>query len=116
MSSVAPIPHPAAEPFTTKVFAAFRFDPERPGMAGARILPLEAETLEQAVNEAKTRCVHKEVLAVRESDELTGETRVHLFAVKQKSRPSYVWQGHRQVAMRELYVEPICVLPAEVLA
>lgn len=115
MSSAAPVVRPVTERFTPKAFSAFRLDPERPGLAG-RILPLCGETLEEAVNDAKTRCIHKEVLAVREADELTGEVRVHLFAIKQKSRPNYVWQGHRQVAVRELYVEPVCVLPAEVLA
>lgn len=115
MSSAAPVVRPATERFSAKSFAAFRLDPERPGRAGP-ILPLAAQTLEEAVNDAKTRCIHKEVLAIREADELTGETRVHLFEVKQKSRPTYVWQGHRQVAVRELYVEPVCVLPAEVLA
>lgn len=104
-----------AERFSTKTFAAFRLDPDRPGSAGP-ILPLAAETLEEAVNDAKTRCSHKEVLAIREADQLAGETRVHLFAIKQKSRPTYVWEGHRQVAVRELYPEPICVVPAEVLA
>jgi hypothetical protein len=101
--------------FTPKLFAAFRLDPQLPGRV-FRIAPFSAADLDEALNDAKTRCSHKETLVIRETDQLSGETRLHLYAVKQKSRPTYVWEGHRQVAVRDLYLEPVCTLPAEVLS
>jgi hypothetical protein len=112
-----------AHRFSPKLFLAFRLVESRNGFTGATgwksyPVPLgdPPATLDEAMTAATANCLaHKDRLAIRETDQLTGATVLHLYAVKQKSAPRYVWKDHRQQAVRDLYLEPICSVPGEVL-
>jgi hypothetical protein len=125
MNATAPmLRDPRAERFTPKLFLAFRLVESRNGFTkatGWKSYPLPLgdppETLTEAMTAATAACLlHKDRLAIRETDELTGATVLHLYAVKQKSTPRYVHRDHRTVPVRDLYLEPICSVPGEVFA
>jgi len=71
---------------------------------------LPAATLDEALNAAlaKSPLAHKEHLAIRETDE--HGARVHLFAIKRKSQPTYRYVGHEHVRQHDLYAAPVCVM------
>ncbi|HEX5183622.1 MAG TPA: hypothetical protein VFW19_10785 [Allosphingosinicella sp.] len=106
---------PRAGRFATKTFAAFRIADDMPGRSYRLAFDGRPRDLEDALNQTKVRCFHKDKLVIRETDELSTAVEFHLFAIKQKSRPRYEYKDHRQVAVRDLYAELICVLPAGVL-
>jgi len=75
-------------------------------------------TLKEAVGAALRNHVlnHKDKLVIKATDEATGKATLHLYAVRRKSAPDYVWRNHVQVREHRLYVEPICDLSWAVLA
>lgn len=102
---------PGAQPYQTTHYAAFRLD-ER------RTQPLRVDdqsSLTAALNSVLPLCIHKEKLAIRETDDVTGKTVLHLYAIKRKSAANYVWEGHRQVRVQTLYAEPLCSFDGDVV-
>ncbi|HYI43700.1 MAG TPA: hypothetical protein VD768_08780 [Sphingomicrobium sp.] len=68
---------------------------------------------------------HKEHILIRETDRsaehiperLGGGTqvRLHLFAVRRKSTPRYVYENHATHRVHDLYAEPVCAIDAGAL-
>lgn len=105
----ATAPRPA--PYQAVTYAAFRLD-------NGRASPLnigEATSLTAAVDTAKLACLHKEVLAIRETD--ADGVRVHLYAIKRRA-PQWKQLPGEVVPTRvaELYAEAVCVVPGSVFA
>lgn len=101
-------------PYTGKTFAAFRITdaPERTYPVRITGTP---STLDQAVTESIGTFIFKEKLLIRETDEQTGKVTLHLFAIKRRSQPDYVWNGHRQERVHRLYAERVCSVDGAVL-
>lgn len=116
MNAISQNVEPRAQRFATTTFTAFKLVDDLKG----RCYPIQFEAspamLEEAVNAGLLRCHHKDKLVVRETNELTGETRLHIYAVKKKSAPTRVYRDYAYHNVHSLYVEPVCVVPAEVLA
>jgi hypothetical protein len=49
---------------------------------------------------------HKQHLLIRELGD--RGVRLHLFAIKKKAAPRYVWQGHEQKRVHDLYAAEVC--------
>lgn len=87
---------------------------------------VEAETLKAAVDAAKQRCFHKDRLLIREAGirlrqwadgaEEVPFDNLHIFAVRQRARPNYVWEGHVQRRVQILEADPVCVIDALIFA
>lgn len=113
---------PAARQARTERFSPVRFRAFRIDTSISRqpIVPIPLRSppasLEEAVNEAKQACFHKDKLVVREANEITGDTMLHLYAVKKKSTPARVYRDYAYHNVAQLYVEPICALYGEALA
>lgn len=75
----------------------------------------EPESLQAAVQAAQGRCFHRDHLAIHETDE-AGNVRVHVYAIKRKSAPSYEHdRNHIPRRVHTLYAVEVCVLGGEVL-
>ena len=114
MNALQQIEAPRAVHFSLKSFEAFRVTDRHTTPLGM----IDAATVDEALNEALTRqhVDHKEHLAIRETGE--SGSRLHLFAIKRKSSPAYVWDARQQrtVAQHRLYAAPVCVMDERVLA
>jgi len=73
-------------------------------------------TLADAVEAAKVWLFHKDTLVIRETDTITGAVKLHLFAIKRQSTPTYVYRDHVQHRVHRLYAAPICVVSGEAFA
>jgi hypothetical protein len=118
MNAPQPIPAARATRYTGKSFAAFRVTND-----GKRTYPHpfagEPETIDQARDLALTGpklIAHKDCLLIRETDEASGATVLHLFAIKKKSTPDYVRDGFTTRAVHRLYAEKICEIDGSALA
>ena len=102
----AELVEPRAVPFSPTTFHAFKVCEDRTYTLGE----IDARTLEEARNGAVTRWAlfHKDHLLIRESGE--RGVRLHLFAVKRKSAPRYVWENHAQKRVFDLYAAPVCTI------
>lgn len=99
--------HPAA-------LTAFRISED--GRTGRLALPPTAVDVAAALAAALPACLFKEKLAIRETDEETGEVKIHLYAVRRKA-PQWVHPAGEVLPRRvhDHYADPICVIPGEVL-
>lgn len=104
-----------AQPYSLIRYEAYRI-PE----GTERAYPLRYESaprsLSDAVETAKVRCFHKDKLVIRETETLSNETKLHLYAVKRQARPTYVYRDYQTHREHPLYVEPVCVIGGEVLS
>jgi hypothetical protein len=75
-------------------------------------------TLQEAIDRALATSAfnHKDKLAIKATDATTSKITLHLYAVKRKSAPDYVWRDHVQYREHRLYVDPVCALDWAVLA
>lgn len=106
-------------PHRTVSFAAFQVSNIGANASAWRtydVGELAAATLPDALNEALTRKLfdHKDHLLIRE----TGErgVKLHLYAIKQKSRPRYVLKDHVTRAVRDLYPAHLCTIDGGIFA
>lgn len=99
-----------ARPYAPVAYEAFRIADGR----ASRIRIAPASSLTAAVDAAKLACLHREHLAIRE----TGDdgARVHLYVIR-KAAPRYVHPAGEIMPRRvaDLYAEPVCVLPGELV-
>jgi hypothetical protein len=109
-------------PYNTKLFAAFRLHelPCQPFDNGSRsrtspIAIHGATSLDEAVNAAIYTLSHKEKLLIRETDEESGKTTLHLFAVKKRARADFVRVGDRVERRERLYCERLCEIEGGIL-
>ena len=72
-------------------------------------------TVEEAIDDAKLRCIHKDKLLIRSFNDRTGEVRLHLYAIKRQSRANYVYRDYQTVREHPMYAEAICVIDGEAL-
>lgn len=111
-----------AERYSPVRYEAFRVCEPLPASKRQPIYPLPLAgpivTLADALTAALTggRSVnHKDKLAIRATDEETGEVTLHLYAIKRKSTPRYVYKDYQTRREFDLYADPICTLSGEVL-
>lgn len=104
--ALATAPEPRAARFTATTFAAFRISEGRTYSLGQ----VAGKSVDEALNGtlASKFADHKDHLLIRE----TGEkgVRLHLFAVRRKSQPTYVWEGHVQKRVHRLYADPVVMI------
>lgn len=111
---------PAAVPYSPTRFDAFRIadmgkgNPQRTykvDIEGYLLPTVEAARDAALLGQA---FAHKDHLIIRE----TGErgVKLHVFAIKRKSTPTYVWEGHVQKRVNRLYADPVCTIDGGVLA
>lgn len=106
--NVATLPAGARpSPYAAVTYRAFRID----NGSASEIRLNRPATLDAAREEAQLACLHKETLAIRETDD--DGARVHLFVIR-RAAAKWVRQGFASVRVEDLYAEPVCVLPAEV--
>jgi hypothetical protein len=109
-------PFPRTATYRAISFTAFRVSDGGIGRGAIGRLNIgDVATLDEAVNAAKGQLLHKDQLAVREQDEITGAAKVHLFAIRRKSAATFVRIAGEVSRVQALYAEPICVLSGEVL-
>jgi hypothetical protein len=100
---------PRAVPLVQRRFEAFQIS------ESGRTYPIDglhAASLEEAKTQAITlrALSHKQHLLIREDG-----TRIHVFAVRQKSTPRYVHDRHVTRAVRDLYLDLVCSFDGGVL-
>lgn len=105
MNAVAQIAEPRAVPFRATTFAAFKVNESGRTYALGQV---DAPSVKDAVNASvgKFALHHKEHLLLRETG--PAGVKIHLFAIKRRSNPRYVWQGHEQKRVHDLYADPVC--------
>lgn len=101
---------PQAVRFSPRCFYAFRV------AENGRTYPLivDCNTLDEAVMGAMVHCIHKEHLLIREVED--GRARNHLFAIRKRSAPTYVYRDHDYHRQDRLYAAPVCVIEGDLLA
>ena len=77
-------------------------------------LVVDCSSLEQAVEGGKVQCFHKDHLLIREVG--PGGDKLHLFAIRKRSTPTYVYRDHDYQRQDRLYAAPVCVMDAAMLA
>lgn len=110
MGALAPAT-PRAERYATTEFAAFR---SCDSGTRWRTYPLgeigQPATLDEALTAALTcgkALYQKDRLIIRETFD-DGRVTVHVYAIKQRSRPDYVHVDHVTRAVKRLYAEHVC--------
>jgi hypothetical protein len=110
-------------PYTGKTFAAFKLSDIGANGPKWRTSPIPLDgyfaSLDQTRDAALTgrnQPGHKDCLLIRETDDATGATVLHLFAIKKKSTPDYVRDGFTTRAVHRLYAEKICEIDGSALA
>lgn len=89
-----------AVPFNVETFEAFRL------RENGEALPLDTyPTFEDALQMASASSVHKAKFAIQRTNTLTGEIVLHVYAIKQKSKPTYVHREHQTVRIHQHYAE-----------
>ena len=110
--NLATIAEPRAMPFNTdaRCFYPYRV------VENGRTYPLivDCASLEEAVERGKVECFHKEHLLIREVG--AGKERLHLYAIKKRSAPTYVYRDHDYRRQDRLYAAPVCVIDGAMLA
>lgn len=113
-----------ADRYTDRTFEAFKAsDGIDPRWNATSLGPVEGADLSDAVTLALGTIGitfdHKDHLLIRETfPAIDGSQRIvlHIYAVKRKSAPSYVWRGHQQVRVNQLYPAHLFSMDAAVLA
>jgi hypothetical protein len=99
-----------AVPFSDRCFYVYRV------VENGRTYPLvvDCSSLEEAVEGGKVHCFHKEQLVVREV--ASGTDRLHIYAIKKRSAPTYVYRNHDYQRQDRLFAAPVCVIDMRMLA
>jgi hypothetical protein len=104
------VANPRPQRIVNETFDAFRIKPDGEVYADLRGDPepmCSADTLEQCAADAAIRCVHKAQFAVRHTDCRTGEVVLHIYQVRQKSTPTYLYKDYLTTRVHPLYPEKI---------
>jgi hypothetical protein len=106
----AVVDEPRAVRFSPLCFYAYRVTEK------GTTLPLivDCSTLDEALNGAMVHCFHKEHLLIREVAD--ARTRNHLYAIKKRSAPTYIYRDHEYHRQDRLYAAPVCVIEGDMLA
>lgn len=123
---------PRAIPYAARRFEAFRisagggdhsFSPR--GFRTCKGTEVDGATLDEALASALTKMAldHKDHLVIRETGRHSVKLRadeplewLHVFAVKRRSDPRYVWEGHVQKRVHNLYPAHVVTIDAAALA
>lgn len=110
MGAIEPIREAQAVRFSPACFYPYRVT------EAGNTFPLivDCSTLDEAVNGAQLHCFHKDHLLVREAGE--GVDRFHLYAIKKRSAPTYVYRDHQYHRQDRLYAAPVCVIDGALFA
>lgn len=86
-----------------------------------RTYPRTYPTAPTSLEEARDRAAmmfgnHKDKLLIRETDEATGDVKLHLYAIRKRA-PSWVHPSGEFMPRRveDLYPDPLCVIDGSVL-
>lgn len=123
LSAMATIPRATdeqnARPYSPTRYEAFRVtdigfkQPEWRTLALA--LPTLPDTVAEALNAGMVCCFHKDMLVIKEADELSGDATLYLYAIKRKSRPDYFYRDFVTHREHRLYADPICSIDGNLL-
>lgn len=77
-------------------------------VSGGRTYPMivDCNTLQEAVDGGKVRCQHKDNLLIREVE--GGRVKCHLYTIKRKSQPRYVYRDYQTTRVHDLYADHVC--------
>jgi hypothetical protein len=76
-------------------------------------LVVDCNSLSDAVDGGKVQCIHKDHLLIRE---VAGERDIlHLYAIKRKSHPRYVYRNYAYDRVHDLYAAHVCTIDARML-
>ena len=107
MTALSAIAEPRAVPFQATSYAAFRICENgrtyKVDIDGYLLPTVEAARDAALIGQA---FAHKDHLLVRETSD--RGVKLHLFAIRRKSNPRYVWQGHEQKRVHDLYAAEVC--------
>lgn len=108
---------PRTERFRAVRYAAFRVlgDLQR---TPTRLIELgePPASLYAAAKAALLRANHKDHIVIKVADEIGGEVKLHVFAVKKEAHADYVIENHVPRRVHRLYAAPVCVIDGGVLA
>lgn len=93
-------PQSSTRRLVTETFAAFRVRDN-----GEAILIDHFATFDEALEMAVVSSVHKSKLAIRRTNEMTGEVTLHLYAVRKRSKPVYQYRDYITTRIQPLYAE-----------
>lgn len=99
-----------AQPFAAETFEAFHLFE-----SGELRLMNSFPTFDDALQMATVSTLHKGKFAIRRTDTLTGAALLHLYVVKQKSKPTYVYQDYQTTRVNQLYAEHLLDLKLDAL-
>ena len=101
---------PRAVRFSPVCFYAYRIT------ESGRTYPLivDCSTLQEAIDGAKVQCQHKDHLLIREVSDQADKH--HLFAIKRKSAPRYVYKDYQTTRVHDLYAAPVCSFDGRIIA
>lgn len=110
MKAVAPMEQSGAVRFSPVCFYVYRVT------EAGRTYPLvvDCSTVDEAVNGGQLHCFHKDHLLIREVGE--GVNRFHLYAIKKRSAPTYVYRDYQHHRQDRLYAAPVCVIDGAIFA
>lgn len=123
MNAALPIASTRAQPYSATRFEAFRICEVSPPPYGGPpcrttygLGDIPATSLDEALNATLGKCLilHKEHLAIRETDERGA--RIHLYAIRRRSAPTYRFENHQQVREHRLYAAHVCTVDGGVFA
>jgi len=97
--------------YSAKRYEAFRVSDGK--RTSALYLNCEPASLQEALNAAMIRCFHKDFLVINETDEANGEMTLHTYAIKRKSRPTYVYRDYVTTRVHDLYAEQLFAFDGE---
>jgi hypothetical protein len=76
---------------------------------------ISGATIDEALNGvlAGFALFHKQHLVIRETDE--SGSRLHVYAIKRRSAPNYVYRDHAYHRQDVLYAAPVCAIDNDIL-
>lgn len=100
-------------PYQAVQFEAFRVS----GGQTARLSLGAVATLDEAVRSAAPACLFKEQLVIRERDEETGGTRLHIFTIRRKAPTWLTLPGeHLPTRTQQQFADLVCSVDEGVLS
>jgi hypothetical protein len=104
------IARPRPQRLVHETFEAFRVKDSGEVFSDLRGNPTPiatADTLKECADAATIQCSHKAQFVIRHTDQRTGEVVLHIFQVRQKATPTYVYSDYQTRRVQPLYSEKV---------
>lgn len=97
---------PLAFPRPQPMHAA-RFEAHKVGQSTGKTYPLgDFDDFDACMADVLHRCLHKDTLFIRRIED--GRETLHVYLIKQRSKPIYVHQDHVTRRVQPLYADHLC--------